>query len=331
MPVTTTCFSRLSHKELPVKKSPDPKVRNHGNTTIDILFPYYGDVEMMKKAVNSVLGQTYHNWRLLAFDDGYPSKEPGKFFESIIKDDTRLWGSQRIFYERNAQNLGANGNYKKALSKATSEYYVMMGADDLMHENFLKKFIDVISEVGDVDMYQPSVDVIDENDKKYVPLADKIKRKLQPKESGIFSGEYIAKSLMHGSWHYFPSMVWKTASAKKVGFNKDYDVVQDVCMILDIIQGGGNLYFDKDAYSFSYRRHSQSDSSVKALDGYRFNEELNFFRFKAAQFKELGWKGAEFAAKLHVTSRLNALVSIPKAIKEPKGKPFTLLRNIVSW
>lgn len=301
------------------------------NTTIDVLFPYYGDIEMMKKAVNSVLSQTYTNWRLLAFDDGYPSDEPEQFFKKIIKEDTETQGAQRIYYEKNKKNLGANGNYKKALSKAKAEYYVMMGADDVMHPNFLQRFVDSLVEVGSIDMYQPTVDVIDEDDNKYLPLTDKVKRYLQPKKSGVYKGEFISKSLLHGAWHYFPSMIWKTSSAKKVGFNKDYDVVQDVCMILDILQNGGNMYFDADAYSFSYRRHSQSDSAVKAINGYRFNEELNFFRYKASQFKALGWHKAELAAKLHITSRLNALISVPKAFKSEHGRPSIIVKSIISW
>ena len=305
--------------------------KNIDNTVIDVLFPYYGDVEMMKKAVRSVLSQTYTNWRLLAFDDGYPSEEPEQFFKEVIKDDTKTHGVQRIFYEKNEKNLGANGNYKKALNKASAEYYVMMGADDVMHPDFLQKFINALKKSEAIDIYQPTVDVIDENDNKYLPLADKIKRYLQPQKTGIYKGEYIAKSLMHGAWHYFPSMVWKTASAKKVGFNKNYDVVQDICMILDILQDGGGLYFDAGACSFSYRRHSQSDSSVKAINGYRFNEELNFFRYKASQFKKLGWRGAELAARLHITSRLNALVSIAASLRNKHGKPLKIVKAMVSW
>ena len=34
--------------------------------TVDILFPYYGDVAMMKQAVLSVVGQTNPDWRLLS-------------------------------------------------------------------------------------------------------------------------------------------------------------------------------------------------------------------------------------------------------------------------
>lgn len=40
--------------------------------TVDILFPYYGDVAMMKQAVLSVVGQTNPDWRLIVVDDGYP-------------------------------------------------------------------------------------------------------------------------------------------------------------------------------------------------------------------------------------------------------------------
>lgn len=298
---------------------------------VDVLFPYYGDIEMMKKAVMSVRNQTYTNWKLLAFDDGYPSDEPEKFFKKLIKEDTKSYGSQRIFYEKNKKNLGANGNYKKALGKTTAKYYVMMGADDIMHSDFLQKFINTIKTKGDIDIYQPSVNVIDENGNSYLPLADRVKRANQPRKSGLYSGEHISSSLILGAWHYFPSMVWRTSTAKSVGFNKNYDVVQDLCMILDIIQSGGSLYFDKEAMSFSYRRHSQSDSAVKAVNGYRFNEELEFFRNRASQYKELGWKGAERAAKLHLTSRLNALASIPKSIKNKNGKPLAIMKSFLSW
>lgn len=299
--------------------------------TIDVLFPYYGDVGMMKKAVNSVLGQTYTNWRLLAFDDGYPSDEPGKFFNKIITKDTKTYGSQRIFYEKNKTNLGANGNYKKALKKAKSEYFVMMGADDIMNPDFLENFTKVLKKHSDIDIFQPSVSVIDENDNIYQPLADKIKSLIQPKKSGLYKGDRITSTLMTGAWHYFPSMVWKTSVAKKVGFDSRYDVVQDLCMIIDILEQGGNIYFDKGKPTFKYRRHSKSDSSVRAINGYRFNEELNFFRDKAEKFKDMGWKKSHIAAKLHLMSRLNALTSVPKATKDPLGKPLTIIKSALNW
>lgn len=299
--------------------------------TIDILFPYYGDVEMMKKAVNSILDQTYANWRLLAFDDGYPSKEPEQYFKQIMKKDTKENGLQRIFYEKNKKNLGANGNYRKALTKASSKYYVMMGADDIMHPDFLDNFIKILSKHKNIDIFQPSVNVIDENDNIHYPLVDKIKSLIQPRKSGVYSGDRITSTLMTGAWHYFPSMVWKTSVAKEVGFNTKYDVVQDLCMIVDILERGGNLYFDNSRPTFSYRRHSKSDSSVKAINGFRFNEELSYFKDKSAQFKKLGWKKSSSAAKLHLLSRLNALSNVAEASRNPDGKPAEIIKSALRW
>ena len=75
--------------------------------TVDILFPYYGDVAMMKQAVLSVVGQTNPDWRMIVIDDGYPDDSIPGWFESL-KDE-------RITYMRNEKNLGANGNYRKCL------------------------------------------------------------------------------------------------------------------------------------------------------------------------------------------------------------------------
>ena len=64
--------------------------------------------------------------------------------------------------------------------------------------------------------------------------------------------------------------------------------------------------------------HGASDSSVRALDGRRFDEEARFFAGEADAFGARGWKTAERAARLHVTSRLNALSLLPTAAKAGK-------------
>ena len=51
--------------------------------TVDILFPFYGDVAMMKEAVRSVLRQTDPDWRLIVVDDGYPDDSIPGWFDSL--------------------------------------------------------------------------------------------------------------------------------------------------------------------------------------------------------------------------------------------------------
>ena len=77
-------------------------------STVDVLFPYYGDVALMKLAVQSVLRQSHSDVRLLVVDDGYPDDSIPGWFASL--------GDDRISYQRNETNLGANLNYRKAVS-----------------------------------------------------------------------------------------------------------------------------------------------------------------------------------------------------------------------
>ncbi|MDR1447808.1 MAG: glycosyltransferase [Candidatus Ancillula sp.] len=292
---------------------------------VDVLLPYYGDVDFMKKAVESILKQSFTSWRLLVFDDGFPSDEPKKFFASIDDD--------RVFYSRNDQNLGANGNYSKALDFAEAQFFIMMGADDIMHVDYLSNALEAI---GDADFYQPSVNVIDEFDRSYLPLVDRIKRKLMPYaksgedygECSIYQGEEISSSLVRGNWLYFPSILWRTASAQQHGFNKKYEVVQDLCLALDILTAGGSMVVDKRT-SFSYRRHSKSDSSVRAVDARRFKEEKCFFDELANNYEQNGWHKAARSARRHAFSRLNALSIIPKSLYTKGGRPLDLLNYAV--
>ena len=102
--------------------------------TVDILFPYYGDVAMMKQAVLSVVGQTNPDWRMIVIDDGYPDDSIPGWFESL-KDE-------RITYMRNEKNLGANGNYRKCLTFVENDLVTVMGADDVMLPNYVQWLVD---------------------------------------------------------------------------------------------------------------------------------------------------------------------------------------------
>jgi len=97
--------------------------------TVDILFPFYGDVAMMKEAVRSVLRQTNPDWRLIVVDDGYPDDSIPGWFDSL--EDSR------VTYMRNETNLGANGNYRKCLTFVENPLVQVMGADDVMLPNYV--------------------------------------------------------------------------------------------------------------------------------------------------------------------------------------------------
>ncbi len=287
---------------------------------LDIMLPYYGRVDHMKLAVESIVGQTDRDWRLVILDDGFPDESIPSWFASLNDD--------RIVYTRNDTNVGANVNYRRCLDRVEAEWFVMMGADDVMLPGYVARIKALISRFPEAGIIHPGVDVIDENGVVWKPLVERGKDLYRPRfrgDSKAFMGEEIALSLVRGAWMYFPSICWNTAAARSIGFRENLNVVQDLALVLDVVGSGKQLVLDREVV-FHYRRHSQSDSSWRAVEGTRFLEEGEFLRSCADTFSARGWKRAARAARFHASSRLNALTFLPKALIQ---RNRTGIRNLV--
>jgi glycosyltransferase involved in cell wall biosynthesis len=288
---------------------------------LDIALPFYGDVAFMKQTVQSILNQSDPNWRLVVVDDGYPDDTLPGWFASLQ--------DQRIEYQRNVQNLGANGNFQKCLGLLSAEYCLVMGADDLLEPNFVERINDLIRANPGISMIHPGVKVIDENNDFISTRTDQVKKSIRESQgiSKVLSGEPLARSLMKGNWMYFPSIVWKTKTIQEIGFRPGFHVCQDLGLAMDLIMQGGEMALIEDEI-FRYRRHQESDSSIKAINGERFKDERHFFAVMAKDLKSIGWNSASRAAKVHGTSRLHAASLIPACIAG-KQNPLPLLKHVL--
>jgi glycosyltransferase involved in cell wall biosynthesis len=279
--------------------------------TVDVLLPFYGDVAMMKQAVESILGQTSSDWTLTVIDDGYPDESIPGYFAVLAAQDPR------ITYLRNEENLGANGNYRKALTFVRHELAVVMGADDVMLANYIDTVVAAHEQFPSAQIIQPGVEVIDEHNQPGMGLVDRMKRVYSPRVRGwdgrrLLSGEPLAQSLIRANWLYFPSICWRSDTLVATNFREGLNVVQDLALALDLIKAGGGLVVDS-SVCFQYRRHRESDSSWRALEGTRFIEEREFFTGMAEELEAMGWRRAARTARLHLSSRLNAAILLPKA------------------
>ncbi|MGG7509619.1 glycosyltransferase family 2 protein [Plantibacter sp. YIM 135249] len=276
--------------------------------TLDIMMPFYGRFDHFQAAVNSVLAQDDPDWHLTIVDDVYPDLAPGQWAQSL--------GDERITYIRNEVNLRPSKNYRKCVTLMSGEFSVIMGCDDVMLPNYVRRVGELIRQFPDASIIQPGVAVIDENGERSRPLADRVKSwyRLRGKGAHEWGGERLAISLLRGNWTYFPSLVWRVEALRKHQFRLDLDVVQDLAMLLEIIKDGGTLVLD-DEECFTYRRHSSSVSAVTGPDGSKFRQERTLFDEATRDFGAMGWPKAARAARNHWTSRANALSELPAAIK----------------
>ena len=277
---------------------------------LDILVPFWGDPEMLRETVESVLAQTSDDWLLTVVDDAYPDESIAAYFATLT--------DPRITYVRNEVNKGITENYRTCVRLATQDMMMILGCDDVLLPNYVEVILRAHRDFPHADLIQPGVQVIDEKGAVGQTLVDAVKQKLtMPRASSprVLSGEPLAASLLRADWLYWPSLAFKRERLLEVDFREGFPIIQDLAIVIDLIGSGSPLLIEP-TVCFSYRRHSASASSAKLGDGSRFVGERDYFTFAAAQMQRLGWRRARLAALLHLTSRAHALTLLPKALLE---------------
>lgn len=300
-----------------------PNQQDGTTDPLDIMIPYWGDPDYLRQAVRSVLAQTSPDWRLTVVDDAYPDDWAGDYLASL--------GDPRVRYVRNPTNQGITATFRQCAQLATSELVAIPGCDDLLFPDYVDVVLGVHRAFPRVDIIQPGVKVIDQQGNDVRTLVDGVKQRvMMPRESAprVFSGEALAVSLLRGDWLYWPSLVFRRERLAATPFRDGLPIIQDLALVIDMVCAGAQLLVVP-TRCFAYRRHDESASSVKLLDGSRFNGEREYFDLAYQLVSALGWQRAARAARHHLTSRAHALTLLPLAVKRRDGAAAqVLLRHV---
>ena len=94
---------------------------------ISLCVPTYNRPETLSQLINSFLKQDYPNKELVISDD-----TPNDSIYNLVKETN----SNEIKYFRNNPGLGFSQNLLKAMERATGDYLILLGDDDIL---FTKK------------------------------------------------------------------------------------------------------------------------------------------------------------------------------------------------
>lgn len=123
--------------------------------TIDILLATYNGEKYLKPQLDSILAQTYSNFRLIISDD-LSSDNTRKILEEYSKKDSRI-----VLYFQE-KNLGVIKNFEFLLKKVEAEYYMFSDQDDIWKESKIEKSIKKIEETKS-DLVYSDLEVVDED------------------------------------------------------------------------------------------------------------------------------------------------------------------------
>ncbi len=125
------------------------------NTNVDILLATYNGEKYLKSQLDSILSQSYSNFRLLISDDGSTDKTKS-ILEEYSKKDNRIV----LFFQN--ENLGIIKNFEFLLKKVEAKYYMFSDQDDIWKENKIEKSIKTLEET-ESDLVYSDLEVVDEN------------------------------------------------------------------------------------------------------------------------------------------------------------------------
>jgi GT2 family glycosyltransferase len=268
-----------------------------------VMLPCYGDSPHLREAVASVLASHSDDWTLTLLDDG------------PVDDDLRAWAEgldPRVTYRHNPVRLGINRNFAQCVEEAASPLVVVLGADDVLEPAYVGAMVAAAETDPGSAFFHPEVTVVDADGKPVVGPADRVKGWMTPAAPAVLEGEALATSLLRGNWMYFPSVVFRTEVVRRHGFREGLDIVLDLDLYLRMLLDGERLALVPGRL-FRYRRHEESLSSSERFSGGRFAEEAAYFAEVADELDARGWGRAARAARLHLTSRLHALLLVPEA------------------
>ena len=124
---------------------------------ISVGMPVYNGARYIRKAIDSILQQSFGDFELIISDNASVDSTP-QICEQYVRQDPR------IQYVRQATNLGAPRNWNFVAERATAPYFKWAAANDVCDPRMLEKCKEILDAHPDVVACYPKTKLIDQND-----------------------------------------------------------------------------------------------------------------------------------------------------------------------
>jgi GT2 family glycosyltransferase len=182
---------------------------------ISVLLPVYNvKVSILRKAIDSVLRQTYPHWELCIADDVSRSPHIRATLEEYVRRDSRI----KVIFRTQRGNISAASN--SALALATGDYVALLDHDDELAEHALSRVAQTIIADRSLDLIYSDEDKIEADG-----------RHVDPFFKPDWSPEYFLTCMY--TCHLG---VYRMSLVRELGgFRSEYDTAQDYDLALRIV------------------------------------------------------------------------------------------------
>lgn len=174
----------------------------NGNPTYTIAIPAF-KASFLAACIHSVLQQQYTDYELVIVNDASP--EP-------IDEIVSSFSDSRIRYYKNSKNAGAEhmvNNWNRCLELARGTYFVLLGDDDFLDDDYLEAFNELIARYPTLDVFHCRSKIINEHNQLIGLTAP------CPEFEHVYDNIYYRLKLMRDQ--YISDFVFRTARLRETG------------------------------------------------------------------------------------------------------------------
>lgn len=220
---------------------------------------------LLKRALRSVLNQTYSNFQVFIYDNASDDET-----ETIVKEISK--NDSRIHYHKHPHNIGMMANYAYAFSKIETPYFSFLSDDDYFLPWFFETALDAFSKNPEAAFSSCGVLAVNKyNNVVSDPLAEwsreglhlvpdglleMISSKSFPQPTGILFQHSIVKQISP-DWSPAIQVMWDPDYLIQIAARFPVTITKKVC---------GIYYAHEDAYSTGFYKNILE--SPKNLDAY---------------------------------------------------------------
>ena len=221
---------------------------------VDIILPNYNSSNYIIKTVNSILNQSYKNWKLIIVDDNSDEKTV-----RILKKNFKNKNIKIYFLKKN-RGAGFCRNY--AIKKSSSPYLAFIDSDDIWEREKLKKQINFMKKNNYSFSYTD-----------YVTFGDKNRKIKTPKK--INFSNFIKNTAIATS-----TMIVKRDKIKNIKFTNS-KICEDYYFKCKLLKKVKYAYcLKKYLTKYRVRKNSLQSSNLKNIYWiYKINREYNKLNF----------------------------------------------------
>jgi glycosyltransferase involved in cell wall biosynthesis len=258
---------------------------NHSHKQkISIIMPVYNSGDYLAKALDSIINQTYKNWKLICVDDG-STDNSNEILRNYSKSDDRI---KVVTFKK---NKGLTFALNKALTLADGNYIARMDSDDISLPERLEKQVKFLDQHPNVIAVGTQCELIDESGKVFG-------HKMFPTESKkLYNMMFQIMPMQH------PTIMVRGDVYRRERY-EDQPTAEDVSLYFRLLRHGNLANLDEVLFQYRIRQNSNSLKNIKRTF-------LITFKTRLRAVSEWGYKPSVYSIMLNVFQLLVVTVLPP--------------------